>query len=129
MPMITLPTRVTDHSATLIDHIIVNTELLKNQGEITSGIIFSDISDHLPNFIIIKNQSPSLKKERPLIRIFGHKNTKKFQEKIKSADWTEFYKTNDPEKALSIFYLNYNKAYNASFPIKQLSREKAKDKV
>ena len=129
MPMITLPTRVTDHSATLIDHIIVNTELLKKQGEITSGIIFSDISDHLPNFIVIKNQSPSQKKERPLIRIFGHKNTKKFQEKIKSADWTEFYKTTDPEKALIISYSNYNKSYNASFPMKRLSRKRAKDKM
>ena len=53
MPVITLPTRVTDHSATLIDHIVVNTELLNRQEEITFGIISSVISDHLPNFIVI----------------------------------------------------------------------------
>ena len=32
MPMMTLPPRVTDYSATLIEHIILNTELLKMDG-------------------------------------------------------------------------------------------------
>ena len=45
-PLIDKPTRITDFSATLIDNIFTN-ELHHN---ITSGILFNDISDHLPIF-------------------------------------------------------------------------------
>ena len=45
-PLIDKPTRITDFSATLIDNIFTN-ELHHN---ITSGILFNNISDHLPNF-------------------------------------------------------------------------------
>ena len=47
-PLITRPTRITSHSATLIDNIFQNyleTNLL-------GSLLFTDISDHLPNFVI-----------------------------------------------------------------------------
>ena len=46
IPLILKPTRITQHTATLIDNIFTNdTEVI----DFTSnGIIFSDISDHLP---------------------------------------------------------------------------------
>lgn len=47
---------------------------------------------------------------------------------ITSNNWDEFYKTKDPNKALEHFYTKFNKAYNNSFPIKTLSRKRAKDK-
>ena len=50
-PLITRPTRITNSSATLIDNIFVN-----NLEEIyTSGILFTDLSDHLPIFQITGN--------------------------------------------------------------------------
>ena len=49
-PQITLPTRITDRSATLIDKIFLNTQLHKQ----TSGNITSSISDHLPQLTIPK---------------------------------------------------------------------------
>ena len=49
-PQITLPTRITDRSATLIDNIFLNTQLHKQ----TSGNITTSISDHLPQFIILE---------------------------------------------------------------------------
>ena len=50
-PIITLPTRVTDHSSTIIDHIIINYTLHK----ITSVILPTySISDHFPIFCNIK---------------------------------------------------------------------------
>ena len=45
-PLITLPTRTTSHSATLIDNIFTND--LENYS--FSGSILTDISDHLPIF-------------------------------------------------------------------------------
>ena len=50
-PIITLPTRVTEHSSIIIDHIITNGTLHK----ITPGILRNDsISDHFPVFCNIK---------------------------------------------------------------------------
>ena len=46
MPLILKPTRIMQHTATLIDNIFTNdTEALESS---SNGIIFSDISDHLP---------------------------------------------------------------------------------
>ena len=56
LPVITKPTRITSHTATLIDHIYTNTV-----SRLTSGIVTVDISDHLPVFCIVdtplKNQN------------------------------------------------------------------------
>ena len=47
LPRITKPTRITNHTATLIDHIYTN-----NINHMISGIATIDISDHLPTFCI-----------------------------------------------------------------------------
>ena len=45
------PTRVTATSSTLIDHILTNDAI----SQITPGILNSDVSDHFPTFVLIKN--------------------------------------------------------------------------
>jgi hypothetical protein len=45
-PLITKATRITHHTATLIDNIFTNN--LEQLDDSINGIIFSDISDHLP---------------------------------------------------------------------------------
>ena len=52
-PHISLPTRITDHSATLIDNIFFNS--LEHYA--ISGNIINDISDHMANFLIINKFS------------------------------------------------------------------------
>ena len=52
-PLISKPTRMTNKTATLIDNIFTNRI---NEDRI-SGILFSDISDHLPIFTIYKNSN------------------------------------------------------------------------
>ena len=52
-PHITKRTRITDHSATLIDHIYFNSM----EHRTISGNILCDITDHLPNFLIINKFS------------------------------------------------------------------------
>ena len=51
LPIITKPTRLTDHTATLIDHIYTN--CLQN---FTAGILTVDITDHLPIFFLVRTQ-------------------------------------------------------------------------
>ena len=58
-PTINEPTRITESSATLIDNILTND--LHNH---TAGVLISDISDHLPVFLIIDNSREKVHDER-----------------------------------------------------------------
>ena len=53
-PHISLPTRFSRRSATLIDHIFMKTAHSRQLSY--SGIILSELSDHLPCFLILKNK-------------------------------------------------------------------------
>ena len=50
-PLITRPTRITAHSKTLIDNIFTN----NIEDDIVSGNLVCTISDHLPQFAVVKN--------------------------------------------------------------------------
>jgi len=52
--LISKPTRVSDHSATITDHMYAN----DNKHDILSGIPIYEISDHLPDFAIAKQIKP-----------------------------------------------------------------------
>ena len=69
IPLITLPTRITHHSATLIDHTFVKIPKKLIQNECSSGNLIADIADHLPNFAFINIKIPSIR-NRPYIRLF-----------------------------------------------------------
>ena len=60
LPQILQPTRITKHTATLIDNIF-----LCSIDHITiSGNLIYDITDHLPNFLIINKYKNSLNKTK-----------------------------------------------------------------
>jgi hypothetical protein len=91
LPLITKPTRITAHTATLIGNIFTNnTEKLNNS--YINGIIYTDISDHLPivhvfnptNYRINSNLSANNSKYK---RIFNDKNNKSFINSIKNTSW------------------------------------------
>ena len=52
IPLISRPTRITPTTATLIDNIYSN-DLMGNNNQI-NGILYADISDHLPIFVLTK---------------------------------------------------------------------------
>ena len=67
IPVITKPTRITNHTKTLIDHIYTNTSI----SQILSGIALSDISDHLPVFCVINTP---IKRNRNIKYFRDYKN-------------------------------------------------------
>ena len=84
LPCITRPTRLTYHSATLIDNILVSTELNPVQH---SGFIISDISDHLPCLTIFNNSKGRTKgKSMIKIRNLSEKKIAKIVERLSSFD-------------------------------------------
>ena len=88
LPYVTLPTRITDFSATCIDHIFVR--FAKNHksqlNQIMSGIFYCDITVHLPCFLSIKIKLSNNCK-RPLTRIFGDRNCTRFIEAMGNENW------------------------------------------
>ena len=72
LPVITKPTRVTQRSATLIANIFCGG--LFDTDKLYSGILYTDISDHLPifhiDYSIEKNEAPQFIRKR----IFSDKN-------------------------------------------------------
>ena len=58
LPHILHPTRVTDHSATIIDNIFYNTLEFETQ----SANLLTKTSDHFPQFLVIKNAAVDYKK-------------------------------------------------------------------
>ena len=83
IPCITLPTRITHHSATLLDHIFIKSPKKLIQNKCSSGNLTTDISDHLSNFSMIDIKTQSIK-DRPSVRIFTPKNIEKFNENLAS---------------------------------------------
>jgi hypothetical protein len=69
-PLITLPTRITAHTATVIDNIFTN----NSDNHSLNGLFPSDISDHLPIFCVSKNQVTDLDHDKYLV--FRDKNSK-----------------------------------------------------
>ena len=126
MPTILLPTRVTNHSCTLIDHIFYYSKTFKDN--FISGNLFTDITDHFANFLILESKKKSLKKDRPNIRIFSDKNKDKFKMLLTNVNWEQELKGVSVDEAMNLYYQKLHIAYNKSFPFVKLSRRRAKDK-
>ena len=85
IPCINKPTRITHHSATLIDNIIISHRLVSNQ---SSKIIIADISDHLPSLIMIEGHYTEKKpREKIKTRNLTDQNIKKIREVLDRHDW------------------------------------------
>lgn len=125
MPYITFPTRITPHSATLIDHIFVRSP--NNDLESISGILYSDISDHLPCFISSRFKKRVKLSQRPQIRLYGQKQCNDFAMKMANFNWSELYINNSDW--YKQFVTTVLKIFESSFPFTTLSRKRMKDKI
>ena len=128
IPCITLPTRITDHSATLIDHIFLKCPRKLLQNKCSSGNLIFDVSDHLPNFIFFNIDAPSIK-DRPYIRLFTEKRKKLFLDNLENEQ--SLINENDlgeVNSSYNIFSTNYLNLFNKYFPYVRQSRSSYKDK-
>ena len=87
MSQITLPTRVTGRTATLINNILINSY----ENKYTSGNITTSVSNHLPQFLIIENfkgQTYKIKNPKVTIRDYKNFSSESFPSNIKEIDWS-----------------------------------------
>ena len=128
IPAITVPTRITHHSATLIDHIFIKLPTKYIQNKCSSGNLYECLSDHLPNFTFIDISAPTIN-NRPFVRQFSVTQANLFTESLQSeAPLIEDRDLIEANNSYNIFSENYLRLFNKYFPFKQISRKQFKDK-
>ena len=117
-PHILQPTRITDHSQTLIAKIFFNSlEHLT-----LSGNIVSDLTDHLPNFLIIFTPLPNSVK-------IDKRDYSTLIQDIQSVDWEGVLHANpDPNVMLDSFYSRISDIITVHIPLIQLSKRELRMK-
>jgi len=70
---ISMPTRITEQSATITDHIYYLPGHSSNSDlNVQSGNFWNDLTDHLPNFCLLTSKDAKQQNEdRPFIRIYS----------------------------------------------------------
>ena len=119
LPLIDKPTRITDSSATLIhvDNIFCNILPCPK-----SGILLSDITDHLP--ICMYTQSPNSNVSNNINctpfcnRNFSKCNLQRFNEDLLSLNWDDVFCCDNPEVAFNTFMDRFNYFYDKDIPLK-----------
>ena len=99
---VAFPTRITDHSATLIDHILTNCD--RNLTEIESGVIRADFTDHDITFANIVGLPAATTHALPG-RQFCFKNysAEALNLDLSHIDWSEVTNSEDPKTAYNAF--------------------------
>ena len=113
IPVISRPTRIIDHSMTLIDHIYSNS--ITNFK--ASGIILNPFADHLGVYIKLNIMPQKLRPcETYTYTDFSERNMKKFENLISNTDWSTVIETHNAESKYDFFLNLYKKCYDEAFP-------------
>ena len=98
MPLITKATRITDHTATLIDHIYTNLP----QKITKAGICLADITDHLPVYCTVRTDRLPLYQETKYFQDFSHFDKHLFLNDLENIDFNQFINEDVNE---SVYYV------------------------
>ena len=127
LPRITLPTRITDSTQTLIDHIFVRIPIKDSERSLISGNLYADLSDHLPVFLCLGIGKPH-KPKRPWVRIYSEKNIQNFKTSMQAQEWDVIEACHTTDEKFDCFQKILTDIYEQNFPLVKLSRKRAKDK-
>ena len=123
VPVIDRPTRISENSATLIDNFFINSI----RHSYRAGIVYSDISDHLPIALHLK----TMLQKKPVIpvcltkRDINPKTIETFKSALSLHCWDELYndlnRHYDATRAYNQFGAEYKKLFEHYFPIRKAS--------
>lgn len=117
IPVITKPTRITDTSATLIDHIYCNQI---DNAKLFTGILHTRITDHFPVFLInhgiLKSEHSTLIRKRT----FNETNTRNFQNIMNNISWENVLNNDNAQEAYTNFHNSFQDAFERSFPYRSI---------
>ena len=110
IPTILLPSRITSHSCTLIDHIYHQSR--NSRIQILSGNLMTDMSDHFANFIILHSKNKNIAVDRPMVRIFSDKNKTAFHNLLSTINCENEMSDRNANEAMIIFNQKHTIAHN-----------------
>ena len=115
-----MPTRVTDHSATVVDNIFTN-NLDKS---LIRGNIISDFSDHYSQFISIQNQTFDLKSIIIYKRDYSNFSEKSFRDDVSIQNFCN--DLGDVNEQFQDFYFKLGGGVDRHAPLKKLTLKEIK---
>jgi ribosomal protein S18 len=133
--VVSRPTRITDHSATLIDHVYTN----KIHNILNCDILTVDLSDHLAIITTLSLGStneitvPKFRKTDTganEFRIFNEANDLRFKQLIYEEDWDTLTtdQTNDAQVQYDKFIETYTRHYNTAYPLQSKHTRRKKER-
>jgi len=126
-PFITLPTRITSESSTLIDNIFMSSSNYKT----TSGNLTISISDHLPQFLMLYslNLNSNTTSFKPTYyRKWSAFNSTNFRNDFNQISWNEILalENRDCDFSFNAFLSKINSLIDEHVPLIKLSKRQAK---
>ena len=119
-PMILLPTRVTEDTATIVDNIFTNN--VKNK--IQSGVITTDLSDHYSQFISLKNHKIDYKSINMYARDYSNFSEESFREDVSIQNFINNFE--DVNDQFNDFYYKLEGCVERHAPLKKLKPKEIK---
>lgn len=122
MNAITVPTRITDKSESLIDIFITNF----TSSRVIAGALSYDIGDHLPIFLCVTGLELNRRssKNRVLFQKVTLENLEQFKSDLLNEGWDDVYEQDDANEAYNIFINRFQHFYQKHFPIKEIKISK-----
>ena len=121
-PHIIKPTRITDHSATLIDNIYFNSI----EHQTISGNLLCDLTDLLPNFLIINRLASTSYKYPIYRRDYSNFNEEALLAEVQSINWDDVLPAEpDVNVLFESFHAKISEIINRHVPLKKLSKRES----
>ena len=120
-PLINRPTRITHTSSTLIDNIFTNCTYTQHA---LSGILTSDISDHLPIFHIAKHTVKKTQNHTHPRPIINTRTLHNMHRALLAQNWHDVTQNNDVQAAYTNFSNIITHAYSEHIPHKNTTSKK-----
>ena len=122
LPHILQPTRITDHTATLIDNISFNS----NEFFSISDNLVCDLTDHLPNFLFLSTLSWTTNSGVRYTRDYSNLVQEDLLLDVQAIEWDNIFKENDINEIFDSFYSITTNTIDKHAPLKKLSKKEAK---
>jgi hypothetical protein len=109
---ITKATRIVNNSYSLIDHILTNS----GQGDVVSGTVISDISDHFVTFVLLSAEISKNKEILKESRNFCNENLQKFKQNLQQLTWDSVLQSRDVNDSYNKFWIDFKQIFDLCFP-------------
>ena len=119
---INLSTRVTNSSLSIIDNI------LTNDNDITPGVFYSSITDHMPIFCYKRGVYKNDSEQSYTYRKINDLTINSFFVELSNIDWGDVLRCMDADKAYTLFMNIFLKLHNKHFPLTSTKKRRKNKK-